>query len=216
MKLRNYLQSDWPLLLMLLLSFALPLLFWNQLSDIVPTHWNLHGEIDGYSSKPFALIMLPTINLALYVLVNLLHFFKPNQLGENKQRLHYIITTTILAVICGYLYAITSPENPINAVQLVIIGAILIIGNMMGKLRQNWFIGIRVPWTLRNEEVWNTVHRAAGKLWVMTSLLALMARLVLPDNLFWIAFLIYMATIVTIPIVHSYRLYHQLKQNEGA
>jgi uncharacterized membrane protein len=89
---------------------------------------------------------------------------------------------------------------------------IALIGNYMGNIRQNYFIGIKVPWTLNNEENWNKTHRMAGKLWVVGGIAGIICIMIFKNIGF--VFTGIMIPIVLIPIVYSYLLY--VKMNNEA
>jgi len=101
----------------------------------------------------------------------------------------------------------------VNFVFLITFGVLLmflILGNYMGKFSANYFIGIRTPWTLENEEVWNHTHRLTGKLWVGSSLIMLVVRLMVNNEVFFYIFIPYVLIIVIIPILYSYLYYKRL------
>ena len=88
----------------------------------------------------------------------------------------------------------------------------LLLGNYFGKLRPNYFIGIRLPWTLENEDNWLKTHRLAGKIWVLASLIMLALSILVPLSWIMILFIPYFLVLFLVPIVYSYRLY---KTSEG-
>ena len=89
----------------------------------------------------------------------------------------------------------------------------MVLGNYFGKLRPNYFVGIRTPWTLENETVWLKTHRLGGKVWVYGSLIMLIAKFLLPMEPFFIfIFIGFTLIIALIPIVYSYLLYKKMEK----
>lgn len=85
----------------------------------------------------------------------------------------------------------------------------IIFGNYMGNIRPNWFVGIRTPWTMDNEEVWRKTHQLAGKLWFSGGIAALIFSFVLTKYFnYWFIPLLF--TITLIPIIYSYLLYKKI------
>jgi len=89
----------------------------------------------------------------------------------------------------------------------------IILGNYMGKIKPNWFMGIRTPWTLSNEEVWNKTHRLGGKMFILLGLVMICGTF-LPSETFWKAFTVSIVIILLIPMIYSYLLYRKLKENK--
>jgi uncharacterized membrane protein len=89
----------------------------------------------------------------------------------------------------------------------------LILGNVMGNIRNNFFVGIRTPWTLASEEVWTKTHRLAAKVWVVSSLITMVLIAILPHP--EIVFGIYVGVILIIPIVYSFLVYKKLSLKKG-
>lgn len=216
----NWIQKHWLALLLMALPFLLLGLFWNQLPEEVPVHWNLNGEVDRYGSK-MELFILPVINVLIYFAI----LYLP-RLDPKRNHAHYenileriglsllvfmlvIFSTTLLAAL-GYKLAIT------QVVLYAVTGLFLVIGNYMGKFRPNYFMGIRTPWTLESERVWVKTHRFAGALWVSASMGLLVWALFQgndPSKLFFV-FMGYVLLISLLPIGYSYWLYQRLASEE--
>ena len=191
---------------MLLPIFA-GLILWNQLPEQMPTHWNASGEVDGWSSKPFAVFVLPLIMVAAQWLCMLGTAADPKKNNHSEKVLHLILW--IVPALSVVLHAVTYATAlgyavPIEVVMPVLIGLIFtIIGNYMPKCKQNYTIGIKIPWTLDNEENWNRTHRFAGWLWTFCGI-AIMCTGFFGG--FWV-FLPITLLMVLAPIIYSYVLH---------
>ena len=193
----------------MLLPILAGLILWNQLPEQMPTHWNAAGEIDGWSSKPFAVFVLPLIMVAAQWLCMLGTAADPKKNNHSEKVLHLILW--IVPALSVVLHAVTYATAlgyavPIEVVMPVLIGLIFtIIGNYMPKCKQNYTIGIKIPWTLDNEENWNRTHRFAGWLWTFCGI-AIMCTGFFGG--FWV-FLPITLLMVLAPIIYSYILHQK-------
>ena len=191
----------------MLLPILAGLILWNQLPEQMPTHWNASGEVDGWSSKPFAVFGLPLIMVAAQWLCMLGTAADPKKNNHSEKVLHLILW--IVPALSVVLHAVTYATAlgyavPIEVVMPVLIGLIFtIIGNYMPKCKQNYTIGIKIPWTLDNEENWNRTHRFAGWLWTFCGI-AIMCTGFFGG--FWV-FLPITLLMVLAPIIYSYVLH---------
>ena len=191
------------------LPILIGLLLWNRLPDQVATHFNFQGEADGWSSKLFAVVGLPMILVVAHVICVLGTLADPKNknIQDKIFRMVLWITPCISLIVMGgtYLYAL-GVEVDITRVTMVMMGIVFIIlGNYMPKCRQNYTVGIKVPWTLADEENWNKTHRFAGWLWtgagiinLGTTLLNQMNVVIMFGSIMIVAFL---------PMGYSYWLY---------
>ena len=193
----------------MLLPILAGLILWNQLPEQMPTHWNAAGEIDGWSSKPFAVFVLPLIMVAAQWLCMLGTAADPKKNNHSEKVLHLILW--IVPALSVVLHAVTYATAlgyavPIEVVMPVLIGLIFtIIGNYMPKCKQNYTIGIKIPWTLDNEENWNKTHRFAGFLWTACGILIMLTGFI---GGIWV-FLPITFLMVLAPIIYSYILHRK-------
>ena len=164
--------------IIILLPILAGIALWNQLPDPMPTHWNAAGEIDGWSSKPFAVFGLPLILLAAQWLCMLGTCADPKKNNHPQKILHLVlwIIPVLSVVMHTFIYMIVlGYDVRMEVVMPIFIGLIFtIIGNYMPKCKQNYTIGIKIPWTLNNEENWNKTHRFAGWLWTVCGILIML------------------------------------------
>ena len=193
----------------ILLPVLVGVILWNQLPEQIPSHWNAAWEIDGWSSKPFAVFGLPLILLAAQWLCTLGIFADPKRASHPSKILHLVfwIIPVLSVVLHGITYATALGKNvPIEVVMPVFIGLLFaIIGNYMPKCKQNYTIGIKIPWTLNSEENWNKTHRFAGRVWVVCGLVIILSGFF--GNV-W-CFLAVALLMVAAPLIYSYMLHRK-------
>ena len=206
-------KKHWKTLLITSIITLLPivvgLFLWNKLPEKMPTHWNAEGVVDGWSSKPFAIFGLPGIMLAVQWLCALGTGADPKKANHPEKVLHLVLW--IIPVLNNVLLAITyavalGKQVRIDVILPVLIGLIFtIIGNYMPKCKQNYTIGIKIPWTLNSEENWNKTHRFAGILWVICGIVIMLTG-------FFGGFVIFFAVallMVAAPMIYSYILHRK-------
>lgn len=190
----------------------LGLAMYDQLPDMVPTHFNFQGVPDGWSSKPVAVFGLPLF----MALLNLLcHWGMGKALRRYDQKVapdvllnmvYWIPGVISLIVVPMSLFAAVGMEVPINAVvHLLLAVTFLVIGNYLPKCKMNGYIGIKLPWTYSSDENWRRTHRLGGFVWVVVGLLML-GNILLGSEVLLIGSIL---AAVLIPGVYSYRLYRK-------
>lgn len=206
-------KKNWKTLILTSLIILFPILagiiLWNRLPEQIPTHWNISGEVDGWSSKYFAVYGLPLIMLVLQWICVLGTAADPKKEHHAEKILHLILW--IIPVLSVVLHAIIYATAMGAKVRIEIILPILmgllfaIIGNYLPKCKQNYTIGIKIPWTLNNEENWNRTHRFSGRLWVVCSLVIILTGFL---GSFWI-FLAIVILMVLAPFIYSFLLHRK-------
>ncbi len=202
-------------ILILLLPMVFGLIMWNQLPDTMSTHWGADGNADGLSGKAFVVFVMPLILLAMHVLCLLITLKDPGNRKQNKK----IVTITfwilpLVSLLChGFVYASAlgmtwDPEYLIVPGMAVMF---LVMGNYLPKVRQNLTFGIKLTWTVRDEENWNATHRFGGRLWVAGGILLLFTAL-LPEVLMVTAMVVILFAMALMPIVYSYCFYRKKKK----
>ena len=203
-------KKHWKILLVTSLITLLPIVagvvLWNQLPDPMPSHWNAAGEVDGWSSKPFAVFGLPLIMTAALWLCALGTGADPKKANHPEKVVHLVlwIIPIISIVLFTITYAVALGKNVrIELVMPVVMGLIFtIVGNYLPKCKQNYTIGIKIPWTLNSEENWNRTHRFAGRLWTVCGIAIILTGFL---GGFWIFFGVALLMVIA-PIVYSYLL----------
>ena len=193
----------------ILLPILAGLILWNQLPERIPTHWNAAGEIDGWSSKPFAVFGLPAILLAVQWLCVLGTAADPKKAAHPQKVLQLVFwifpVISILMFTLTYIAALGGQVR-VEVIMPIFMGLVLaIVGNYLPKCKQNYTIGIKIPWTLNNEENWNKTHRFAGWLWTAGGIVIMLTGFF---GGFWIFFVV-MLLMVLAPVLYSYILYRR-------
>jgi uncharacterized membrane protein len=173
--LRRY-WLTWALLAATLLA---PILVYDRLPDTVPTHWNVRGEIDAWMPKSIGAFAIPLISAFASILSVLAPALSPK--GFEMNRIERVYPTIVAAIAATMLYvtilllraALGTPvamhQHAVGIAGLVFV----VVGNYLGKSTRNFFFGIRTPWTLASDEVWERTHRFAGPVFVVCGLVLL-------------------------------------------
>lgn len=195
--------------IVILLPILAGVILWNQLPEQMPTHWNAAGEVDGWSSKPFAVFGLPLILLAAQWLCVLATTTAPKRQNHSEKIYHLVFW--IMPVLSIVLHAVTyltvlGVGVRMEMVMPIFMGLLfVIIGNYLPKCKQSYTIGIKIPWTLNNEENWNKTHRLAGWVWVIGGFAIMLT------GFFggFVAFFVITLVMVLVPTIYSYLLHRK-------
>jgi uncharacterized membrane protein len=146
---------------------------WPQLPDRIPIHWNVRGEVDGWGSRFAGLLGLPLATLGLYLLMRFLPFVDPGRRNYESFTRAFAAIRLTLVLFMATIYAVMLRAAfghvvAMGTIMFLAMGVLFIVlGNFMGKLRPNWFVGVRTPWTLSSRLSWDKTHRLAGWLFVL-------------------------------------------------
>lgn len=190
-----------------MLPMIFGLIVYDKIPDMVPTHWNVAGEIDGYSSKVFAVFGLPAFMTIISLFVQVAMATDPKDASSShKMQMIGVWIAPILSVILVPICILVSMGHKIDVVMIVllIIGILFVfVGNYLPKCRQNFTVGIRVPWTLNSEENWKKTHRFGGYVFVVAGLIMIVSGFFQLHLLAAIG----ITVAAVIPIVYSFVLY---------
>lgn len=195
--------------IVILLPVLAGVVLWDTLPEQIPTHWNAAGEIDGWSSKAFAIFGLPLMMLAMHWLCVLGTAADPKKANHSNKLIHLVLW--IIPIISVVLFVLTyvvalGTEVRMEMVMPLLVGFVLtVVGNYLPKCKQSYTIGIKIPWTLHSEENWNRTHRFAGRLWLVCGLGIMLTAFV---GGFWF-FLPIVLVMVLAPTVYSYLLHRK-------
>jgi len=176
---------------LIILCFLVGILMYPNLPDKMPVHWNIKGEIDGWASKNFAVFFFPIIILAIYVLMLLMPLIDPLKENYQKFKETYFWFRAILVVLFSllYFYTLLASRGLELDIKLFIVPAFSIffifIGLFLPKIKKNYFVGIKTPWTFHSEVVWDKTHKFGGKLFIMAGILSFLG-LPFSQYSFWI------------------------------
>ncbi len=208
----------WVIMLLPVIFFAV---IWKQLPPVVPTHYDLKGNINSYGTKQeMALIVMivASVNVLLYLLLFNVYKLDPRKGAVmNKQRLHrlaFIVCCFVSFVLTLIIYD-TLHAHVAVTVRLVLAAMGLLfalVGNNMYNIRSNYFAGMRLPWTLESEDNWRQTHHFAGRLWFFGGLILCVFVLFLSEKAAVIVSISGLLLLVIIPMIYSYKLYRASKQ----
>lgn len=185
------------------------LFVYDKLPAMVPTHWGSDGQINGYSSRAFAVFGLPAFLAVMNIVCNAAMMTDPKKANQ-PEKIRAVVTwlmpvmSLIIVPVC--LLAAQGITIDVSVIIPLLVGILfLIFGNYLPKCKRNYTIGIRLPWTLNSDENWNKTHRFAGFVWTAGSVLFILAAL-LGRGLLLLGITILMALI---PCVYSFVLYRR-------
>lgn len=176
----NISRLNWVSIALALAMFGVAAWYYPQLPDPVPTHWNAAGEVDGWTGKPWGVYLFPVITLGLVMLLMVLPVISPRGFRLDSARRVYDIVifalAAFMAVIEFYSFrsAIHGAESLTRAVPMMVGFLFIVLGNYLGKFPKNFFVGIRTPWTLASDVVWNRTHRLGGYVFMLAGLVILL------------------------------------------
>jgi len=197
----------------ILLTFVVTIAVYPVVPDTVVSHWNAAGEADGYMTKLWGLGLIPVIMTACVGLFAILPRIDPYKNNYAKFRDYYegfilLFVLFLLAIqVQIILWSIGYQISP-NMTFPFLIGTLFIyIGFLVSHAEQNWFVGIRTPWTLSSETVWKKTHEFGGKLFKIAGIISF-AGVLAGDYALWFI-LIPVLTVSAITVVYSYLEYQK-------
>jgi uncharacterized membrane protein len=221
-------MTRWLSLSITLTALALfaSLYVWMERAELlpekVPTHWGISGEADRFTPREGMLphlLIAPGIMLAVVLLSQVLPWLSPKPFTVEGFRPTYDYLMALLVALCGFIslaLLLGYTETVANSTRLLVAGIFLFfaaIGNVLGKVRRNFWIGVRTPWTLANETVWDRTHRMAAWLFVAAGLLGFVGVLLgVPLLACFVGILI----AALAPVLYSLVLYKRLEREGKA
>lgn len=150
--------------------------FYNKLDDKIPIHFNAAGQVDDFASKNFVIFVIPVIMMLAQMLLCIVSNMDKRVESSSKINTLVRFILPILGIVLEsaiVLYSLGTIGDILNIMLVFLSVMLIVIGNYMPKCKQNNVIGIRIPQTLENEEVWNKTHRLAGFIWVILGVICL-------------------------------------------
>lgn len=211
-------KKELPILGFVLLPFIYLACMWNSLPEKVPMHWNLKGEIDDWGSKYSLIGLVFLMPVFTYVLMLAIPKIDPKKRIDLMAGKYYQIKFVLVVFMSvSALFIIHSSKTQTlssPSIVLVLVGLLFMaLGNYFKVIKQNYFLGIKTPWTLESEEVWKLTHLLAGKMWVIGGLFIVIFSLVIPENINFYIFISITVLISLVPIVYSYIIFKELKKS---
>ena len=209
----------WPGLLTISLGTIFGLAVFNQLPQRVPIHWGITGEIDGYADRGFAVVLLPIVALIVLLLLGNIQRLDPIQ--RNYPAIQptinrYGLLISLFLMLLHVIILLSAMGMELNMLRLILAGTgalFVLLGNELGRLRPNSLAGIRVPWTLTDEDVWRQSHRVGGRIMVASGLGMMVCVLLLPPNIMVMCVIAIIAAMVVGMFGYSY--YVAMRKRRG-
>jgi uncharacterized membrane protein len=207
-------KSELTMWLLLAGMFILAVVTWPWAPERIPVHWNLHQQVDRYGGRFEGLFAIPLLALGIYILMLLVPRIDPGRANYPGFRGVFTTLRLALVVFMAAIYGIVhlwlrGIEVRVGTVVPLLVGAMfIVIGNLLGKVRPNWFVGIRTPWTLSSKDAWVRTHRAGGWVFIVQGLVFMAAGVVHAPWTFFAACSLLLAGNVGL-VVYSYLVWRR-------
>lgn len=206
-------------LCLIAISLVSWLLLWDKLPGSLPSHWGVNGEVDKTSSTLVSFLFSNALLIAMYLMMVILPKIDPFKTNyRNFTKSYYKIMYAIISMFFAISYSILliglGVDLDMTKLITVALGALFIIlGYSMPKIEQNFFVGIRTPWTISNETVWKKTHALGGKLYFTSGVIALVTLFISSDfALFAIIVPAILASIIS--VIYSYVIHKKISQED--
>ena len=209
-------KTEMLMLALIALSFAVAIYSYPQMPEQVASHWNAAGDVDGYMGRFWGVFLMPIIAAIMFPLYLVIPKIDPLRKNIEKFRSHYEWFILMVIAFLFYIYLLTTGWNfgmrfdMTRALIPAFAALFYYCGVVIEKAKRNWFIGIRTPWTLSSDVVWEKTHKLGGKLFKIAGVVSLLG-LLSKDYAIWImvapvlAFSLYM-------VLYSYLEWRKVKK----
>lgn len=200
-------------LTLIAIALVVGVALYGRLPDPVPSHWNAAGEVDDYMPKFWGVFLMPLVTIALVGLFLAIPYIDP--LKANIAQFRGVFNWFIVAFVAYmlYIHALTLAASlgyPFNMTVMLIpvIGLLFVgVGYMTGRAKRNFFIGIRTPWTLSSDTVWNETHKLGSKLFMLAGAVTIVSAFLGETGIFLMMAALLVAAFA--PIIYSYILWRR-------
>ena len=191
------------------------LLLWNRLPDPMASHWNVNDQVDGYMSRIWGVFMVPLMTLGMFLLFLAIPSIDPLKANIAQFREAFNLFIVLIVAFMLYVHALSLGWNlgytgfKMSTSMLPAMGLLFIfIGFMLRKAKRNFFIGIRTPWTLSNDRVWDETHRLGSILFMASGVLTFIGGIFGGTTAFWFIFVPLIGSTLFL-LAYSYVLYQR-------
>lgn len=200
-------------LILIALAIVAGIVIWDRLPDQMASHWNANDEVDGYIPKFWGVFLMPLVTLGMFALFIALPNMDPLKANIAQFRGTFNLFIVLITVFMLYIHGLTLvwslgyQDFKMSAAMLPFLGVLFIfIGYLLRQAKRNFFIGIRTPWTLSSDSVWDKTHQLGSVLFMLSGVLAIAGSFFGGVLAFWFLFVPLMgSTLLT--IIYSYILY---------
>jgi uncharacterized membrane protein len=216
---KSSLKTEWFSVSLIILSFVVGFYLWQHFPSIVPTHWGINGEVNGWSGPLFAAFFLPALMLTMYLLFLFMPYIDPKKDQYAAFSSVYHNFKDLMVAFLFILYFMTGLNGLGYQVDIsfyvpIMVGALfIIIGIFMRKVKMNWFVGVRTPWTMSSETVWEKTNRLSFWVFVASGLL-MAATALFTWRIKVILFILSIGLIILILPIYSFILYTKEKNKK--
>lgn len=197
-----------------LVPIILGLAMYDRLPEELAIHFDSAGIANGFMAKNIAIWLLPVFMAAINIFANVMMNNDPKRMNASVVARNigiWLIPITSLILMPITLFKSIGYDIPIEVIMPVMVGVLIVVfGNYMPKCKQNYTVGIKLPWTLNDENNWNKTHRLAGYVWIIGGLAIIILSFVNFNTT--ISIITIIAVLVVVPIIHSYRIYRISKR----
>ncbi len=203
-------RSRWTAAVVLAGMWVLALVIYLRAPSRIPMHWNLHGEIDGWGG-PASAFTLPAVGMGIVLMMEILPRLDPRRANWEKFGGEVRLIVNVLVLFLAWMELSTIGAWtfgwPVDGSRATLVGMgllLMVMGNYFPRIRSNWWMGIRTPWTLSSDRVWRDTHRLAGRTFVAAGGVSLLAALLLPGSVGVTVALTAVGAGAAVPVVYSY------------
>jgi uncharacterized membrane protein len=214
-------MRKWISLMIVVAAFIVSAVVYPRLPATIPTHWDLAGQPNGWSSRFWGAWLIPIFLLGMWALVRVLPRIDPR--GSNYAKFggafEAIIDAIMLFMLALHVVALRAAlGHPVEMQRILPIGIgvlLIVIGNLLPRARPNWFVGIRTPWTLSSDRVWEKTHRFGGRVFVAAGLIITIASFVWVQEAHVVLFAV-MVVVASSVMIYSYLEWKREQPARGA
>jgi uncharacterized membrane protein len=201
-------------LMLILAAVLISVVLYPRLPETLPSHWNFRGQVDGFVHKPFGPFLGPMLMAGVLLLFVALPAISPRGFRFETFRPVWAVLEGSILGLLFLIHALALMQGmgkPVDVNRSVAAGVgllLVVLGNFMGKVTRNFFVGIRTPWTLASEEVWLRTHRFGGRLFVLAGLVLLVSAFLGGG---WLVAAIAIGLASVLSVVYSYLVYRRVE-----
>lgn len=200
-------------LLLIAVALAAGIVLWNQLPEQMASHWNVNDEVDGTMPKFWGVFLMPLVTLGMFVLFITLPNMDPLKANIAQFRGMFNLFILLITLFMLYIHGLTlawslGVQNfKMSNAMLPFLGVLFIfIGIMLRQSKRNFFIGIRTPWTLSSDTVWDKTHQLGSVLFILSGAFAIVGNFFGGATAFWLLFIPLLGSTLVL-VIYSYVLY---------
>jgi len=190
-------------------------LLWNQLPDPMASHWDVNDQVNGYMSRFWGVFMMPLVLIGMFLIFLVIPQIDPLKANIAQFRETFNLFIAFIVGFMVYVHALTLLWNlgytgfDMSGAMLPVMGLLfIVIGSLLRKAKRNWFIGIRTPWTLSSDQVWDKTHQLGSVLFMLSGVLAVIGGFFGGAAAFWMLMVPLMGSMIFL-LVYSYVLYQR-------